>query len=204
MHDSTPASCHFTMTLNNMRSPRNLLTEERKQRAVELKKQGVPAKEIASELGVSTTAVHKYVRENQLESVNRRIGDGVDMINEVLNDLDYSIVQAKNCFRRSLQNRERVVTRTKGADGEEITRTIEGQCGDPRFLHVIIDACEKKCKLLGLYAPIKLDHGKIPEMLEVVVETRDDLITIRQIINGSNTEGPTNPPPQSPSELLEV
>jgi len=187
-----------------MVSARNLKTEERRQLAVAMKKDGVSVKEIASKLGVGVSSVHKYIRENTATSIERRVGDGVAMIDEALAEIRETIDWAKSCFHRSRLDRERTVTRTKGENGEEITTTVEGQAGDPRFLQVILNAVDQKCKLLGIYAPIKLDHGQIPAMLEVVVETRDELITVRQIIDGSNPEGTPNPSAPSASEVLDV
>lgn len=61
-------------------------------------------------------------------------------------------------WERSRRDKERRSLRKKtgradGGPSEESTATIEGQCGDPRYLAQVVDASREIMKIVGGYAP---------------------------------------------------
>ncbi len=65
------------------------------------------------------------------------------------------------------QNKAETVKEKDGTDGHETSHTLTGQCGDPRFLHVIIESEKRMAALLGLDAPsrVAVNHGSTGQIL---------------------------------------
>jgi len=77
-------------------------------------------------------------------------------------------------YERSLRDAETVSTETsliklRGGRGKHAfevpaeqtkhSRSVKGQAGDPRFLEVALRCVARRCELLGLDAPVKIEHG---------------------------------------------
>ena len=92
-------------------------------------------------------------------------------------------------WERSCEDAETVVTKQKGVvkqyrDEErgqlvterpgEVNQTRKGQAGDPRFLAGVERCIERRCKLLGLDAPVKQDVTSGGEPITFIVKRRDD------------------------------
>jgi len=71
---------------------------------------------------------------------------------------------------------------TPGTDGGKTTKQVvtrKGQAGDPRFLTGVQWCIERRCKIIGIDAPLKQEHGGIgggPIQIEDVNETRQRLL----------------------------
>jgi len=62
-------------------------------------------------------------------------------------------------FQRSQRDRvRRVKETTSGVDGTNTKKSTmrEEQCGDPRYLDIVLRCIEKRCKILGVDAPTKI------------------------------------------------
>lgn len=79
--------------------------------------------------------------------------------------------------------------------GIETTKTVKGQCGDPRFLERIGWCIAQRCKILGLEAPTKIEGdgavlGIVEELIDVNVTVNN--VTINNVAVGVADE---NDPP---------
>lgn len=69
-----------------------------------------------------------------------------------------------DAWEKSVENHRKITNKAKGAVGsknpnyQEITETEIREFGEPRYLQGIERCIDKRCKLLGLDAPVKMDH----------------------------------------------
>lgn len=211
------------MTRNNLQSARNLATEERRRKAVAMKLAGKRVKEIAKELQVSESAAHRYIRENHTVSIQARVGDGQKEIEEKLAELAWVRAEARKGWERSQSDKEKITTKSPGKIGDEITQTIEGQVGDPRFLQIYRECIKQECEMLGINAPIKieaktetntnvnvqvgitvqaLESMSNDELLEYLDETRSTLVSGPS--SEAGTDSPSVVPQLPPQETTDV
>ena len=94
-----------------------------------------------------------------------------------------------DAWERSCEDTETVTQKTKGVvqrkqleDGTfvaerpaEATKTSKGQAGDPRFLAGVQWCIERRCKILGVDAPIEQKHTGTGEKGEIVFRYVDNL-----------------------------
>src|SRR5574341_1962026 len=119
--------------------------------------------------GFTQIEIAKYIKVNQ-STVSRDIKK---LIDEWRTERIYDINEAKarelakidelelvywEAWRRS---QEDAVTHTEGstATGEIDTTQTKGQAGDPRFLDGVLKCIQKRCEILGVEAPTKLEHA---------------------------------------------
>jgi hypothetical protein len=124
---------------------------------------GLSMRKIAAELGVSVWTVH-----NDLAVVRKVWREEMAAEYEIWKDrelerIDKLELAAWDGWQRSLQDAvkisERMVPVGNGSErvGVEQTMETKGQAGDPSFLAVIAKCIEQRCKILGLYAPVRKD-----------------------------------------------
>lgn len=137
---------------------RRFAMNDRQVKVSRLYLKGWPQRRIAEELGTSQTSVSHDLRE--IEAIWRM--ESVRHLNkrksEELARLDHIEQTAWEQYDRSL--RDAVTTQEKATDdGNETTVTRKGQAGDINCLRLILSCHERRCKLLGLDAPDKLQVG---------------------------------------------
>lgn len=148
-------------------------------------KDGLSQSEIATRIGCSRPQIHydmqtlfRRWREEQMDKI-------WDIRLSELAKLDLLENTAWDEWERSRLDAEKNVTKNVEVsaidnDGqllklpaEEITRTVAGQAGDPRFLEIIRKCIEDRRKIYGLDAPIKT---------ETTVRTREERAFIFQAL----------------------
>lgn len=177
------------MPRNNLKSAHNLKAEEKKQRAVAMKKAGHSTADIAKALGVVPRTVHGYIANNTAASVNHRLEDGQKIFEEQLAILDKVERTAWEYLVRSSKDRKRISKVTgesteKVSIEEKTTKTRESQRADPRYLQIILSVVEQRRKLLGLDAPVKIS-GELNTNTNVNVQVG---ITVQALESMSNDE----------------
>jgi len=145
--------------------------------------------QIGSIVGLSHSTVVsdlKELRQYWLESQRWNFNEA--MARE-LTRIDELEREAWAAFRRSCLDVQKVVYEKgigdKGQPTKKRRKEIVGQYGDPRFLNVIKDCIDKRCKLLGLDAPIKVEtqHEGI---VEVIVTNREEAVSVTEFIRSSS------------------
>ena len=149
----------------------------RRVRVAELLLQGNTYRQMANELGVKSTktifddveAIIGDWRKEQKHNVDEWTALELSKIGKIE-------TQAWAAWERSQEDEETVSKKTatvtiktktgRGSESLEVpaltneeTRTTRGQAGDPRFLTVVLKCVIKRCELLGLDKPKKLDLG---------------------------------------------
>lgn len=112
--------------------------------------------------------LRKEWRERKRESMDA-------YMNEILDTLDTTIKEAFSEWNRSkqdyLQKQVNMASDKKG-ESQAKMQVVQSRIGDPRFLAIVLQALERKSKLLGLDAPTRLagpDGGPVEFALNVVV-----------------------------------
>ena len=111
-----------------------------------------------------------------------------------------------DAWERSCENAETTSKKTKGAVKQyqdetgrfvkeqpaEVNQTSKGQAGDPRFLTGVQWCIERRCKIIGIDAPLKQEHSGpdgSPIQVEDVNDTRKRLLASVQKIVGKDEPG---------------
>jgi len=130
--------------------------------AVQLYLRGVPLEHIAAYHNVSPQTVASDIRlaketwkEQAFMNFDERLSEEIAKISEVE-------VTAWLAWEESRYDKVTVTTETmRGTEDGERTKRVEkreGQSGNPVFLQLVMHAQERRAKLLGLDAPIKINH----------------------------------------------
>jgi len=121
---------------------------------------GWPQYKIGEHFGVSQMQISKDVAAIRREWQRVMVEEFSSLKSEQLGKIDAAEAEAWRGWRRSLKTAEKRQARRVGRGEdirEETSRTEEGQSGDPRFLAIVMKCVERRCKLIGADAPVKID-----------------------------------------------
>lgn len=182
-------------------------------RISELYLKGKSQAAIASALGISQAQVcydMRHVRSTWLKATAMNLDEAKA---KELAAIDNTEREAWEAWERSLQDdvtkqkREKSVTvRQKDFDeniielpANEVTRTLtrRGQSGNPAYLNIVMSCIDKRCKILGLDAPVRNDTRNFDVDLSTLtdeqldkLETGEDIYKVlkreRLITQGQN------------------
>jgi predicted transcriptional regulator len=149
--------------------------EERDKRMISrLYLQGKIQAEIAAELKISQPTVSRELKELVNEWKIERVYDINEAKQKELAKIDNLELEYWEAWSRSRRDAERKIKKdaisSKGFSNET-TEQVEPQVGDPRFLNGVQWCIERRCLILGVDAPKKI-QGEIGviSVREVVVE----------------------------------
>ncbi len=127
--------------------------------------------EIGLHLGVTQQQISQDVKEIQKRWLDSSLRDFDELRAEQLAKIDRLETNYWAAWERSCRDRkrQRAGTKTDSHDRTEHAEfTTEGRDGNPAFLAGVDKCIERRCKLLGLDAPIKQDvtfHETLYDML---------------------------------------
>ncbi|MBX7220346.1 MAG: hypothetical protein K1Y36_10410 [Blastocatellia bacterium] len=124
---------------------------------------GMTARELGEKYGVSERSIKNYIAAFRAEWKREiKLATETVMARKLAESQDIK-AEAWAEWERSKQNAEKEVTKTEGTGESETaqalverTKTVAGQCGDPRYLSVIGNQLDYESNLLGLYPPKKI------------------------------------------------
>lgn len=138
--------------------PGDVLREEKRLRALQLREQGAKYRDIAQAMDVNLSDAHTLVQEG-LAALHLKVEETAIEVRALeLNRLDGLTYALLMKIRRQVRSE----TMKTGA-------AIEVPDPDPRTVDTLLKVMERRAKLLGLDAPVKLagpDGGPIPFSLE--------------------------------------
>lgn len=141
-----------------------LVIAQRRNRVGAMYLQGKAQWEIAKAVGATDRTIRRDVKAIEAEWLLSAVMDLNAAKAKELARLDRVEREAWRGWRRSLQkaekSRAKTVTTPKGKH-TEAEKTSAGQAGDPRFLQEVRGCIERRCKLLGIDAPTKHEHGGV-------------------------------------------
>jgi len=133
------------------------IQEKKRERIAVLYLRGRTQQEIADDpevaLNVGNVCRHlKAIREEWKSRASEEYGV---RLNRELDKLDLVESTAWTEYERSRQDAVRKVAEDNGGKVKKSIVT-EGQCGDPRYLGIVMDCVDKRLKILGAYAAVKI------------------------------------------------
>jgi transposase len=138
---------------------------ERRKKVTSLYLQGKFQDEIAKVVKVDRATVSRDLKAVQAEWLKSGVMDLNAAKARELAKLDEVERQAWVAWEQSRKDAETMeVTGTaQGGKGmpDKVKKITKGQAGDSRFLGIILDCVNRRCEILGLDAPKKLEHGGI-------------------------------------------
>lgn len=168
------------MTRNKIYDKRTVTQQERDRRQIaRLYLQGMYQADIADKLGLSQPTVSRDIQVLIDEWRIERVYDINEAKARELAKVDNLELEYWEAWHRSQENAEKEIKKAKGitkggkAANQEIQKVSEGQTGDPRFLAGVQWCINKRCEILGVDAPKKIEGGG--ENGELIVRiVRDD------------------------------
>jgi hypothetical protein len=150
--------------------------QERRRQVEDRYLQGVPIADIATELSLEQKTVSSDLRWIRVIWARERAGEGTGRLELELRKIDRLEREAWDAWLRSQKDLDATKVSRDGAK-EKAERTLRKQTGDPRFLAVVKDCIDRRCRLLGMLATAqKKTPGEKPlPALEVVVRDADEL-----------------------------
>jgi predicted transcriptional regulator len=131
-------------------------TEKLRNDIASLYLQGVEQVEIGKKFEITQQAVSyhlKKIRKKWLESALR---DFDELKSQELAKIDNLEREYWDAWIRSQEDKE-MEEESMGKDGETFKKRREGQVGDPRFLVGVEWCINKRCEILGIDAPTKIE-----------------------------------------------
>jgi transposase len=142
-----------------------------RRRIADLYLQGWIQADIASEVGVSQATVCRDLQALQASWLDSALMNFDEAKAHELAKVDRLEREYWQAWERSCENAETITRKVKGRmerretdDGEfiaeqpaEATKTSKGQAGDPRFLQGVQWCIDKRCKIMGIDAPQKVE-----------------------------------------------
>lgn len=163
---------------------------------------GMPQAVIAEQLGISQTTVSRCLK--RVADYCRKIysAEFKEILNRELQKLDHLELEAWKGWEKSCKDaaRQTVKAVRSGTEAIPVEKTLvtEGQSGDPRFLQIVNDCISKRCDLLGVEAPKKIDLVKpvIPNVYVIDAESKGFLDRI--LAGEERPADPVQPPAVPP------
>ena len=188
--------------MSGMRRSKSQIARDRRKIA-NLYLQGRIQADIGEELDINQSTVSRDLQALQEEWKNSSLIDIDEAKAKELAKVDRLEREYWDAWERSCEDAETKRLEGTLAPGEDQGKptkqilTRKGQAGDPRFLTGIQWCIERRCKILGIDAPSKREHGGMgggPIQVEVEVEdvneTRKRLLASVQKIVGEDDAPP--------------
>ena len=150
------------------RAPAQLARDRR--RIAELYLEGWLQADIAAEVKLSQSTVSNDLKALQAQWIKSSLIDIDEAKGREIAKVDKLEWEYYQAWHRSCENAE-TVQQKGGAEGvDQITKTSKGQAGDHNFLKGVQWCIERRCKILGVDAPIEQKHSGTGEGGAVVFQ----------------------------------
>jgi hypothetical protein len=121
-----------------------------------LRLRGRTLSEIAAETGLSVMTVRRELKALVGEWQKNAAEDIAAVKARELRRLDAIEAETWSEWERSKQDYVKKVAEKGGKEGSKSKIETGGQCGDPRYLTVLVNIGERRAKILGMDAPQKV------------------------------------------------
>jgi predicted transcriptional regulator len=172
-----------------------LQIRERRKAAAEMYMRGLTQQEIALALGCDKSLVCRDLQEVRRQWRESAMRDWDEAVGQQLEELERLREQYWEAWERSKQDRTRRRRRKRKA-GEskdsvrEVSTYVEQRDGNPKFLAGVMQCIERRCKLLGLDAPTRVDldvnltaQQRRDRLLGVLAALRDSPGVVPEVID---------------------
>jgi hypothetical protein len=185
---------------------------ERRRRVAGLYLRGVSQWEIGRQLGVTQQCVAKDIQALEKEWLAAAVVDLDVAKARELARIDRLERVAWRAWRRSCQRRERASTRLEkkldqeAGQGKTVTSKLtEGRDGNPEYLKRVEWCISKRCELLRLNPPQRLEHGGSAELppirtQEVELTRAQRFVRLATLLTDSGVVPPDGPDGSGPGQ----
>ena len=129
-----------------------------RRRISDLYLQGWLQADIAAEVGVSQQTISLDLKALQRDWLASALIDFDEAKSHELAKVDRLEREYWQAWGRSREDAETVRQEGKKEGVDKIIKTAKGQAGDPRFLVGVQWCIDKRCKILGIDAAVKMQH----------------------------------------------
>lgn len=177
---------------------------ERRKRVAALYLQGLGQWEIGRQLGVTQQCIAKDVQALEKEWLASALVDLDAAKAKELARIDRLERVAWRAWRRSCQRKEKASTRLEkklapeAPDGKTVTsKQTEARDGNPEYLKRVEWCINKRCELLKLNPPQRLEHGGSRDLPPIQTNTTVELTRAQRLVRLAAllTDGGLVPPP---------
>lgn len=131
-----------------------IVAQDRVAEVLKLTRRGFTQTQIARRIGITRQCVNKILAASVKRTAKEIDKDRAHLIAQHVDKIDESIREAYGEWERSKQEAKKETSKLgeneKGGTFE-IVEAKEWQCGDPRYLAVIIKALDQRAKILALF-----------------------------------------------------
>lgn len=165
--------------------------EKRRTAVADMYVRGWSYRRIAEVVGVSAKTCHKDVQASIAEWREQRLGNIDDERSRELAKIDRVEMSAWDGWEKSQRDYREVIDEVsddpKGRTEKSKTKKYS-QAGSPQFLTVILNCIQRRCAILGIDAPVKVEDVTPPTCIEITVSNRDEAMTVAEFVaNASNS-----------------
>lgn len=158
--------------------------EERRMQITELYLKGKTQGFIAELLGISQPMVSREIKKI-IDLWQKSVWAGIDLLKrEELARIEVMEKEAWEAWERSKTIPKRTRLKSYSArygsdkpNSQRMETTEEESYGDPVFMQVIMGCWDRRCKILGLYAPTKISHVEDEESVQKAQSAREDILS---------------------------
>jgi len=155
------------------------VVQERRKRVSEMYLRGMYQVDIATEVGVTQQQISLDLVAIRKEWQEKRLNSFEEKISEELEKIDTLEREAWIAWKASIGKKQVVSNKMKGdretAKSIEKTVTEKEENGDPRYLDKVQWCIDRRLKIIGGDAPVKVSNpdGSPLKLIEIVTNPRD-------------------------------
>lgn len=134
-------------------------TEARKYKIAELYTKGMNQRDIAAQVGTSQQFVCREIRKILNAAKEKMFIDIDDYKRDTMQKTEHIISEALDSWRKSKEKYASKTVNYAYDNGKAVkqSKSVKKENGDPKYLDVANKAIERRCKILGLDAPQKIE-----------------------------------------------
>ena len=167
--------------------------------ATRLKKAGLTYRQIAERLACSPGMAHALVHEGIDAYVAEAKTDAGELVETIIAGLLQASQELWIQWERLTRNRERISTKTiPGKRKPQVTETVEGRCGDPRFMDSFRENMETIARLRGVLKGERAVEVNVKNEQTAVVQQRTPAELIAEY--AAQIQAAYEPPPETRKE----
>lgn len=159
--------------------------EHRRGGVAKLYLEGNSLRQIAGRLGCSHQTVKLDMDFMYGEWQQERKPTFDEAVTKELRKLDKLESQAWDGWERSCRDAEKTIEEngvTEKGDFIKSRKEVAPQAGDPRFLQVILQAMQRRCTILGIDAPKKIEDVTPTRTIEIQVTTPSEVQSVTEFM----------------------
>jgi hypothetical protein len=159
--------------------------EHRRGQVANLYLEGKSLRQIGEVFGVSHVTIKRDVDAMYEEWRNDRKDTFDEAVIRMLRAIDKLESESWDAWVRSCKDAEKVIEETGSSDKGPYSKSrteVAPQAGDPRFLQVILQAMQRRCAIIGIDSPKKIEDVTPTRTIEVLVKNPGEVHSVEEFL----------------------